>query len=279
MAFLKSMVSGIRRHPWQIICHAFVAFSVLWTLIEGVTYFTEMQVQGVIPLIVIVVLSIVLSSIKNRKPSSIVIKIATTNTKIEILFGDLFIQPGLRGIGVTEYFESEIGVPVSKNSLHGVLLKKLFGLNPGFDNQLKAQLSKIPAKDVCNKPAGKAKSYPIGTTALIQDQGDKYIVFAFSKADPKTCKASSDVAKMWVGMHGLWQRARNEANGNPLNVPLIGSGLSGIGLPARELLNLIILSVITETKKKQITQPIRIILHRDQFDEVELQEIKKYWEN
>ncbi len=278
--FLKSVVNGLLRHPWQIIFHAFVAFSVLWTLIEGVTHFLpDMKIEGGYELTFVIIISVVYSLIRNRKLSNIVIKVATTNTKIDILFGDLFIQQGLRGIGVTEYFESEIGDPVSEKSLHGVLLKKCFETKTEFDEQLMQHLDGIPAQDVNDKTVGKAKSYPIGTTAPIQVNGDKYIVFAFSKADPKTCKAYSDVAKMWDGMHGLWQRARNEAGGNPLNIPLIGSGLSGIGLPARELLNLIILSVITETQKKQITQTIRIILHWDQFDEVELQEVKKYWEN
>ena len=280
MAFLKSVVSGIRRQPWQIICHAFVAFSVQWTVIEAVTVLLGTTIKGVPVFIGVIVVSIIYSLIRNRKPSNIVIKIATTNTKIEILFGDLFMQPGLRGIGVTEYFESEIGDPVSETSLHGLLLIKCFGnRTEAFDKQLNEQLDEIPSKDVDVKTVGKTKSYPIGTTALIRVNGDKYIIFAFSKAEPQRCKANSDVAKMWDGMHGLWQSARNEAGGDPLNIPLIGDGLSGIGLPVRELLNLIILSVITETKKKQITQTIRIILYWDQFDEVELKEIKKYWED
>lgn len=285
MVFLKSVVSGIRLHPWRIICLAFVAFSVQWTVIEAVTVLLNIKtegdsvkIEGDSVLIVVIVASVMYSLIRSRKLSNIVIKVPTKNTKIEIFFGDLFIQQGLRGIGVTEYFESKIGAPVSAKSLHGLLLKKIPAVNPGFDVQLKKQLSKIPSKHVDVKTEGKKKSYPIGTTALIQVNGDKYIVFAFSKADPLTCKAYSDVAKMWDGMHGLWQQARNEAGGNPLNIPLIGSGLSGIGLPARELLNLIILSVITETEKKQITQTIRIILHPDQFDEVELKKIKNYWE-
>ena len=282
MAFLKSLVNGLLCHPWRIICQAFVAFSVQWTVIEAVTVLLDLDIKtkGGPVLIVVIVASVVYSLIRSRKLSSIVIKVATTNTKIEILFGDLFIQPGLRGIGVTEYFESEIGAPVSETSLHGLLLIKCFGNRTEvFDKQLKEQLDEIPSKDVNVKTVGKTKSYPIGTTALIRVNGDKYIIFAFSKADPQTCKANSDVAKMWDGMHGLWQRVRNEAGGDPLNIPLIGSGLSGIGLPARELLNLIILSVITETKKEQITQTIRIILYWDQFDEVELKKIKKYWED
>lgn len=213
------------------------------------------------------------------KISNTVIKVPTTDTKIEVLFGSLFAQEGLRGIGMTRYFESELGAPVSEISLHGQFLQQFSkGETKGFDEQLKKQLGGVSSEDV-KKTTGKTKSYPIGTTALIECKRDKYIVFAFAEADPKTCKASSDLNKWEIAMRELWTRARIESGGHPLNIPLIGSGLSGIGLPARELLNLIVLSAITETKLRKITQTIRIILHRDQFEEIDLRKTKKYWED
>ena len=99
------------------------------------------------------------------------------------------------------------------------------------------------------------------------------------KADPVTCKAYSEVTMMWVALRiNPWQRARAESGGHPLNLPLVGSGLSGLGLPTRDLLNLIILSAITETKAKQVTPTIRIVLHRDRFEELDLREVKAHWE-
>jgi len=62
-----------------------------------------------------------------------------------------------------------------------------------------------------------------------------------------------------------------------VNLPLVGSGLSNLGLTARDLLNLLILSAITETKAKDITRTIRVVLHRSRFDEVDLREIKQHW--
>jgi hypothetical protein len=205
-------------------------------------------------------------------------KIATTNTKIEVFFGDLFEQPGLRSISVTEFFESELGVPVSEKSLQGLFFKRCFGVGvKDFDKQLKDELKGVPSEEVV-KRLGKTKKFPIGTTALIEVTGDKYIVFALAETDPETCKADSDVTKMWIALHCLWQRARIEAGGHPLNVALIGSGLSGIGLPSRDLLNLIILSAITETKENRITEVIRIVLHPDRFEEIDLRDVKKHWE-
>ena len=82
---------------------------------------------------------------------------------------------------------------------------------------------------------------------------------------------------MWIALHELWQRVRVESGGHAVNLPLVGSGLSGLGLPTRDLLNLIILSAITETKSKEVTQRIRIVLHRDRFDDLDLRDVKKHW--
>lgn len=174
-----------------------------------------------------------------------------------------------------------MGKPVSDKSVHGIFLQKCFsGTREAFDKQVEEELKSAQHQIENLKTEGKNKRYKIGTTALIRVNNDKekYLLFAFSTADPVTCKASSDVTKMWDALHELWQRARTEAGGHDLNLPLVGSGLSGLGLPARDLLNLIVLSAITETKSKAITQRIRIVLHRDRHsEEIDLRDVKKYW--
>ena len=193
-----------------------------------------------------------------------------------MLFGDLFEQNGIRAIAVNEFFDSKIGKPVSDKSLHGMFLQKCFGGHPEpFDKQVDEQLKEIIGDEV-EKIDGKTKSFPIGTTAIINANQDRYLVFALSKTNPNTCKADSNVSMMWDALHELWQRTRIESGGHDLNLPLIGSGLSGLGLPTRDLLNLIILSAITETKAKEITQRIRVILHRDRFDDLDLRDLKKH---
>lgn len=163
--------------------------------------------------------------------------------------------------------------------MHGLFLQKCFGgAQESFDKQVEEQLKGLESTHI-NKVEGKCDCFPIGATALIVANQDRYISFAFAKADPKTCKAYSDVTMMWKALHGLWERARIESGGYAVNVPLVGSGLSGLGLPTRDLLNLIILSAITETKGKEITQRIRIVLHRSRFDDVDLREVRQYWKD
>lgn len=276
---MKDLWNGIVRHPWKTVSHAFVAFSVMWTLIEGLNHFVpEIQIKGGIALGIIILISIGYALKQVWKPSKVEIKISNSNTIIEVVFGDLFKLEGIRTIAVNEFFDSKIGKPVSDKSLHGIFINKCFGGHPeSFDKQVEEQLKAIESVDV-EKVEGKTKSFPIGTSALVAVNQDQYLLFALAKTEPATCKAYSDVTMMWVALNQLWQRARIELGGRTLNIPLVGSGLSGLGLPTRDLLNLIILSLITETKAKPVTHRIRIVLHRDRFDDLDLRDVKQHWE-
>ena len=276
---LGDLGRGIYRHPWLLLWYIFTSFSVLFTVVQGLDFFAPgIQIRGLVPLVALVIISICYGLKKVWKPSTRTIKLSHTNSVIELTFGDIFKKDGITAIAVTQFFDSKIGMPVSGKSLHGIFLNRFFTGNiVGFDQQLAPQLQAI-AHEAVQKVDGKQLRYPIGTTALITPSHGRFIVFALAGAEPTTCKAYCDVTMMWNALSSLWERARIEANGEPVNVPLIGSGLSGLGLPTRDLVNLIVLSAITETKATVISHTIRIVLHRDRFEDVDLREVQKHWE-
>jgi Domain of unknown function (DUF6430) len=253
----------------------------MWTLTESVTYFIPgITIKGVTSLAILAGISVIYALRKIWKPSSIAIDVRHTNTCISVLFGDLFAQDGIRVIAVNDFFDSKIGKPVSDRSVHGMFLNKCFGGHPeSFDKQVKADLRQITPIEVVERTEGKSHRYPIGSTALLTAEADKYIAVASTRTDIATSKVAADVTMMWAALHEIWQRARIECGGAPVNLPLVGSGLAGVGLPTRDLLNLIILSAITETKEKQITNTIRIVLARNRYDELDLRDVKNHWEN
>jgi len=277
---LNDLLFGITKHKAKTITYIFTCFSVLFTLVKTVTqFFPSVQISGVGPLVVGIVISIGWGLWKVWKPSKTSIRVAHSSTTVEIVFGDIFLQDGIRAIGVSEFFETELGTPVSDKSLHGAFLKRHFsGYAESIDIQLATGLKKEEPTEVADKTCGKKLCYPIGTTALIRVNDERYILFALSKTNHQNCKVYSDVELMWRALHRLWQRARIECNGYPLILPLVGSGLSGLNLPTRDLLNLVVLSAITESKAHEITQTIRIVLRRERFEDIDLREVKEHWE-
>jgi len=276
---ITDLAYGIWRGKMRFLGHVFATFSMLFTIVKIVDFAVPgVALKGSLVVTTMFLIALTVAIRKVWKPSKISIPISHTNTCFEIVFGDLFQQPGIRAIAVTEYFDSQIGRPVSDKSLHGMLIQKVFGGHPeAFDKSVDEELRGIEGQ-ITVKKEGKNKAFPIGTTALIPFNQDRYLLFVMTRADVENCKANADVTDMWRALHAMWQRARIESGGHDVNIPLIGGGLSGIGLPARDLLNLLILSAITETKSKEITQKIRIVLHRELLAQIDLREVKKYWE-
>jgi hypothetical protein len=279
MRSARDLWRGITNQPAQFGKHVFTSFSMTFTVVKALThFFPKLKFDGPGRLSIILFLCVIYGLDRVWKPSHIEFKVPTCDTIIEILFGNFFEQDGIRAVAVNEFFDSKLGKPVSDRSLHGIFLTKCFGGRPeAFDAQLAQQLVNASSAHV-PRVEGKEQCYSIGTTALIQVNADKYIVFAFAKTEPRTSKAYCDVELMHKSLHAFWQRAREEAGGYPVNLPLVGSGLSGLGLPTRDLLNLLLLSAITETKARQITCTIRFVLHQSRFRDIDLREVKKYWE-
>lgn len=277
----SDLVRGMLRDWKKMLTVAFVTFSALFTIVSAIDFFFDkLGIKNPYVLGLITVASLMYGARTVWKPSKVALPIANCATCLEIAFDDLFAQDGIRAIAVNDFFDSKIGKPVSPRSLHGLLITQCFGGHPQpFDHQLISELSPYHPVTVPQKVDGKNAKYEIGTTAMVNANTDQYLLFALTHSDPITCKARADVTMLWNAVNALWKRARIECNGLPLNVPLVGSGPSGLGLPTRDLLNLIILSAITETKAHEITKQIRIILHRDRFDDIDLRDVKAYWKD
>ena len=278
MQVFKDRLRGIKRCPWKTAGYGFTAFSVLFTIIKGICHFLpSVEIKGCLALAVVILISALFGLIKIWKPFSIKIAVANFDTEIEVTFGDIFVQNGIRVVPVNEFFDSVLGKPVSENSLHGLFLNKCFSGHPQpFDNQVDKELANEQCETIF-RSEGKTKKYKIGTTAMVGAGQDKYLVFALTHTDVSNCMATANVTMMWDALQHVLQRARVECSGYPLNLPLVGSGLSKIGLSTCHLLNLIILAVMTETKVGKITKRIRIVLHRDRFEDIDLRDIQNYW--
>ena len=190
MRSLTGLCRSIYFRPWKAAKEIFTVLSVLFMFVKIVTHFLPaVKIEGYAALSVALAISLILGLSKVWKPSQIQIAIANCDTALEVVFGDLFEQDGIRVIPVNEFFDSKLGKAVSDKSVHGAFLQKCFGGYPEpFDKQVDEQLR---GKENCEvrKAEGKSKSYPIGSTALLTVNQDRYLAVASAKADPNTCKA------------------------------------------------------------------------------------------
>ena len=278
MLHFRSILLGIKRRPLRFISEIFLAYSALWTLIESISnFFPEIKIKGVWYYLSLVVLSVLIALARAYQPRSIQVKVGHSNTTVKVYFGDIFEGGGYKAIPVNEYFDSELGLPVSPNSLHGIVLNRFFGGHPaGFDKIVAADLVGAPATTVHRK-GGKPQRYAIGTTASIKTTSHYFLLFALSVTDINTFKASAGLMELVLAIEGLCSKARVVLGGEKLVLPLVGSGLSGIGLPSHHLLQLILLILVNETKKSQFAFNIEVVLQPSRYDEIDLRLVEDFW--
>jgi hypothetical protein len=269
---------GFKRHWQRFLVSVFLAFSAFWTIIESAAqFFPQLPAKGWQAYLILIGISVVIGLVRIYQPKKISIKINTSDTTLNIYYGDIFEAKGYTAIAVNEFFDSRLGDPVSVNSLHGQVIKRFFGGHPeAFDSAVSRSLEGCDFEEV-DRPIGNAKKYPIGSTACVSANEHKFLLFALSHTDVATFKASADLATMIKSMHGLFEKSRNSTGGEKLTLSLIGGGISGVGLPATQLLQLIVLTIIDETKKRQICKQIDLVLHESRYKEIDLETIKRQW--
>ena len=189
MNIFHNIYLGIKRRPLKFLGEIFLAYSALWTLIDSISnFFSNIKAEGFIQYLVLVCSGVIFASIRAYQPHSVSIKIGHSNTKVTVLFADLFDRRGHLAIPVNEFFDSEIGLPVSPNSLHGIVINRFFSGHPASFDQLVADGLKNESGQDVQRNQGKTRRYQIGTTASIKTHSHQFLLFALSATDLVTLK-------------------------------------------------------------------------------------------
>ena len=210
--------------------------------------------------------------------SRITIKVPASDSSIEVVFGDIFDGTDLIVIPVNEYFDGELGEHVSVNTLHGKFIKNILGGQySSFCNLTDDALKSIPSVTV-QRESGRSERYPIGTVASVDIADRRYLLSVLSRTDLGTLKASATVPDLWVCLAGIWNAIQNHSNGGVARVPLIGSGLSRVGLPPSNLIEIILISFFDSTKSmRKIADKVVLVLDPRLKGEVDLNSIGRRW--
>lgn len=197
-------------------------------------------------------------------------KIPSTNTTIEILYGDIFKSEEVLAIGVNDRFDHVVDDKViARSSLHGKAISN-FWLNP--DDWKAAIIQKLP------KRSGRSVTrQPIGTCVDLTQDGRLFLFFVVSNTDGDTNVTSSSAEKLIIAVKGMLSKARVVCAGRPLSMPLVGSGLARVGLHADGVLHIILAALTEECKNSHVTSKIRIMLHSGSEGEVNLLQIMRSW--
>lgn len=237
---------------WQLFGWS-AAFGIIWLIIDGIWFSGFLK-------------------------HSIEIKGNGFDTRIVIKFGDIFQEEGWRAIAVNDFFDSIVDDRfVSSKSLHGILLQKYWAGNiDDWNRQVDQQLTDTPFSSE-DRSEGNQKRFTLGTTAAVRKDGNKFLCVALSRTDISNQEAKASSSDLHQAVRGLLQKARSVCGDEPLSIPLMGSGLSRVGIKNNILVDLILTAIFEETKNNKVTSEIRIVLPKDKASEINLASLQKDW--
>lgn len=211
----------------------------------------------------------------------VTINIPHIRTKINIFASDLLSQEGCAIVPANDFFDNVVNEDlVAAKSIDGQMIQRFWGGNiVGMDEEVARQLQSEKYEIVERLAPAKTKKYNIGTSVILKATEKLRVIWvALSTTDIGTNKTHAELEELMLAIRAALIKARNKGNGDVLNIPLIGGGLSRTGMGSSFLLNLLLGVIVDESKKQNIAASINIILTKSAIADINLFEIKKTWE-
>lgn len=215
-------------------------------------------IGGVLLIILIISYFIIaLYQAKSKKVSLLI-----NNTKVNILFGDIFSRDGIKVIAFNEYFDTIVdNTIINHTSLNGQVLDKGLIDKKIFDESVISDINL--RKSILNeeRPLGKKQKYYIGQ---IHKYNDEYFALAFTKFNEKneanlyTNEYSSCLLEMWKQLNTHYAQSI-------INIPLLGDGITRIlnntSITKQELLEIMLETLKISKMTFKEPSEINIVLY------------------
>ena len=275
--FLSRTARGVREHPYRAAGVFGGAYVFLWAVMEPAIALVGVE-SGPWRFGLFVLGALAVAAARLSSPASVSFVMKGTRTPVEICVADLLASGGHIVVAVNEFFDSALGNHVAASSLHGQCIVRLFGGDgPRFEQAADTALAAVPPLETVLRTSGRGRRYAIGTTAAVEHGATKVFLAALSKTDLTTLRASASYADLVTCLDGVWAAVRTHSNGDPVSLPLIGAGQSGVGLSHQALLQVTLISLQAVAQAGQITSPIRVCLTAEVFDRVNLRVVQEEW--
>lgn len=202
---------------------------------------------------------------------------SSPNTRIKLIKGDLFDQPGHLVIGMCSTFDTSTPHIIAKNSIQSQLLDRIYGGDiRELDRQLTAALRSIKPVGTIEK-SGKKTKYPIGTVATLREHTKRFFCVAYTEMNTKN-EARGTMDGIWRSLDNLWREISVQANGGKVSIPVIGGGQSRLSqiLPAQDSIRFTALSFMLASRREKVCDELAIVVQPAVFEKLDRLEIQSF---
>ncbi|GAP98536.1 hypothetical protein NIES2104_50910 [Leptolyngbya sp. NIES-2104] len=280
------VILGCKKKPFKVFVSTFIAYAAIWTLLDpllSMVSSAQKYFSGELKFFILVLVSSLIGLGKTALPGEITLQYA--NSTIKVVFDDLFASDGFKVVPVSRYFHEIEVIPTSlQNKIIQMFVQSAEGSkgSEAYEKSLSSALQSTKYEEIYRPATNREeKYYPLGTTIPLGLNGDDYLLFALTDTELKGYipHDNCSVSKMWVALEIFWQNARIHSRGSSLNIPLIGSGVTGIRLNQNQILELNLLSIANAIEEggKITTEEIRIVLHSKYMEIIDLNDFQDLW--
>ncbi|NCD10209.1 MAG: hypothetical protein EOL98_12460 [Negativicutes bacterium] len=197
-------------------------------------------------------------------------------SKVSIVTGDLFKQPGFKVIAFNEYFDTQVDDKIiSRNSLNGIYIEKYSNRSIEELNQIinDYQFEEGELIDGEVERSGKSKKYKLGTVCVVDD----FLLAAFSKFD-KQNKAVLTMPEYLEFLINFWDGVNRVYSQKSVSVPIFGSGITRIkehkNISDEELLKIMLWTFRISEMRFKHPAKLSVIIYEDKIGSINLLDIK-----
>lgn len=285
---IQKIIIAIGNEPKKVVINGFTCFAVIWTFFEAIIYFLipdntfGIYTKRWIFILLLCLISFIYGVYTLIPKRRVIIFLGSKLTPIEIKFGDIFLEKGIIAIPSSQYFESEIEKFISPKCLQAQLINIEYeGNRSKYKEDIEKTLSKLEFKEF-DRGMGIEKRYPKGSIASLSIGRKKYLHFALTETEIKKFEPmdNADIFNLVMVLKELWKEIKNTSNGSIVNIPLIGDGITGIGLPSRQLLDLNLIVANNELQGNHNISKVNILLNpKDEIETINLNKVLINWQS
>lgn len=220
---------------------AIAAASAFFTIISVLFDITFTCIGAVVTLSAIIGIAVGYACDQTRSKKKVILHMQPQLT-LTIEQGDLFKQRGIILIPVNDYFDTHVGDGViSEKTIHGLFINTYFKDRiEELDSKIeKALQGESVIETNKQRKLGKQKRYKLGTCATIRDGENAYVLFAFTRFDENNI-ASIERDEYAVVINDVFKYLESMCEYRQVFIPLMGTGLSRINLPAQQVLHYLV---------------------------------------
>ncbi|MEU9579141.1 macro domain-containing protein [Streptomyces chilikensis] len=203
---------------------------------------------------------------------------SSPDTKVTLVTGDLFDQNVNVVVGMSDFFDIEIPHIIAENSVQGQLLSRVYRNDvSALRADIESALSNVTPVEVGFAKPGNSDRYALGTVATIRRHRTHYFCVAYTNMDASN-NVSTSIGILWESLEKLWGEVRSRSNGEPVAVPIIGLGQSGLSniLPIQDALRFLILSFMFASRQRRVCEELIIVVRPQDEKRIDMLEIQDF---